>query len=948
MATLGTFDSFSTARLGIYAAQQGLQVTGNNISNINTVGYTRQRLDQVSFKTGVYDRYRSMMDNHIGSGTLVTDINQIRDPYLDIRYRYSSTDTSFYDTKLAGLQEIASILDEVGKGVKDGDNMSKGDGLLYAQLQDLQEKLRDYSAHPTKDNEILVRGSAESLTSLFNKYAGELEQLRQHQDKAFNDNIALANKVLTNIRDLNKSIRECEINGDNALEMRDARNLQIDKLSEYMSIKVEYSMEDVGAGIMVEKLTIRMGNSNPDPNVETDSSILVDGLYCTQLSVPDQRPAANQYFGSTNPDEEYLSSYQFLKEVADGSEELKALTDAGINLIKARDENGVAKKNADGKQLYLVGTNDAAAEGIVTEENDNYSVLLDKLLDVKGKEWEKHDTKWDAVQGGVVGEKAKYSYTVSSQNWDATANPAQTFQIGNKTYTLGQGGFTAAVANDPAQMAAFIVREMNAQKMNPDYTITANGDKIVFTAKNAGQIGSKGPAAAPTHEVQNGGTLLSLTLGDNSQGVDSVPPQPPDVPAAGTTTDPATGTETTIAYREVNGAWYQITMTTEHTRGIALDDNDLHGELQAQRELLTEEGEFCSDKDRVIDENASIKRGIPYYQKAFDLLAQKFAEAYNGLNEGVMLDKDGNEMESITGTLDELRALGVNIKVAENTPGGFGDGYYVDSNGRYVGIHEGNCNLDNLEITYDDGTVQKGLTADTPLDKAYEAIKNQYPGDLDPKPADPDNPTQDEMLAAVKGFMKDHGVSADDKDAKITVKKPIPMGGVLFSNRNDGDDPTGITAANISVSHSWTHGGVKLIPKFEVLFDGDVEHSTQNTNADHMVTMLDKALTYDPRELNGSDATGPILFEGSFNDMFSYIMGVQAKDASETNVKLITSSTTLVELDSAREGVSGVDLNDEAMNMMQYQKAMNAAMRLMTTIDEALDRLINNTGVVGR
>ena len=38
-----------------------------------------------------------------------------------------------------------------------------------------------------------------------------------------------------------------------------------------------------------------------------------------------------------------------------------------------------------------------------------------------------------------------------------------------------------------------------------------------------------------------------------------------------------------------------------------------------------------------------------------------------------------------------------------------------------------------------------------------------------------------------------------------------------------------------------------------------------------------------------------------------------------------------------------MDLNDEAMNMMQFQKAMNAAMRLMTVVDEALDRLIINT-----
>ena len=55
-----------------------------------------------------------------------------------------------------------------------------------------------------------------------------------------------------------------------------------------------------------------------------------------------------------------------------------------------------------------------------------------------------------------------------------------------------------------------------------------------------------------------------------------------------------------------------------------------------------------------------------------------------------------------------------------------------------------------------------------------------------------------------------------------------------------------------------------------------------------------------------------------------------------------------MDLDSSREGVSGVDLNDEAMNIMQYQKAYSAACRMMTAIDEAIERLINNTGVAGR
>ena len=52
-----------------------------------------------------------------------------------------------------------------------------------------------------------------------------------------------------------------------------------------------------------------------------------------------------------------------------------------------------------------------------------------------------------------------------------------------------------------------------------------------------------------------------------------------------------------------------------------------------------------------------------------------------------------------------------------------------------------------------------------------------------------------------------------------------------------------------------------------------------------------------------------------------------------------------VTLDTSRDSVSGVDLNDEAMNLMQYSKSYNAACRLMTTLDSLLDKLINGTGI---
>ena len=65
--SIGNFGTFTTARLGIYAAQKGLSVVGNNIANINTTGYTRQVLDQVSLSVGGSDLYRSQFDAKVGS-----------------------------------------------------------------------------------------------------------------------------------------------------------------------------------------------------------------------------------------------------------------------------------------------------------------------------------------------------------------------------------------------------------------------------------------------------------------------------------------------------------------------------------------------------------------------------------------------------------------------------------------------------------------------------------------------------------------------------------------------------------------------------------------------------------------------------------------------------------------------------------------------------------------
>ena len=196
-----TFGSFNTVRLGIYAAQKGLDVTGNNITNINTAGYTRQRLDQVSLITSASDRYYSPYKTRVGQGVLTTGVSQLRDPGLDIAYRNASADVGAADAKLAGLEKLASILDEVGKG--DGE---QDDGVLLNQLNDLRDLInKAITSGLDSTQEGLIRASAKALCSLFNDAADKLADMTETWETQLKDQVDTVNNILTSLRDLNIS-----------------------------------------------------------------------------------------------------------------------------------------------------------------------------------------------------------------------------------------------------------------------------------------------------------------------------------------------------------------------------------------------------------------------------------------------------------------------------------------------------------------------------------------------------------------------------------------------------------------------------------------------------------------------------------------------------------------------------------------------------------------------
>lgn len=284
-----TFAAFTTAQLGLRASQQGLNVTGQNISNINTTGYTRQALDQISLNFTGGGRYST--NNNIGFGTLVKNITQIRDPFLDIRFRSEISNVGEADVRLTSLKELETIFDEVAQNG------------LQTQISDLSsmlQKLADNAGSQTSSD--MVKSSAEALTKLFNQYAKQIQSVRENQEYELREvDVPGLNSILKNISELNVSIKNGQINGSNTLELLDQRNMLIDELATYVKIDVKYVPVEVSKSLTVDELKIDFIGDKHNIN-------LINGVDYAAFQMPAGTTKLNIVDQSGNPIKDALGN----------------------------------------------------------------------------------------------------------------------------------------------------------------------------------------------------------------------------------------------------------------------------------------------------------------------------------------------------------------------------------------------------------------------------------------------------------------------------------------------------------------------------------------------------------------------------------------------------------------------------------------------------------------
>ncbi len=259
-----TFLGFNTVRSGLFAAQRALDITGHNIANANTKGYSRQRLNQVQSTPMALYGGQGML----GTGVDTLSITQARNEFLDYKYRGEATTLGFWNAKQEGLSFIEAILNE------------PSDSGITTVVSELFDSFQELSKTPeTTTTRTLVRERAITFANSVNNMYNQLEKMAKDLNFEVETTVNSINSYAEQIAALNSQIFRTESDGSHANDLRDQRNVLIDDLSKLVNVDVVKVLDNNDG--MSEKLVLQI-NGQPlvyhdrvnklDTSVEESSS----------------------------------------------------------------------------------------------------------------------------------------------------------------------------------------------------------------------------------------------------------------------------------------------------------------------------------------------------------------------------------------------------------------------------------------------------------------------------------------------------------------------------------------------------------------------------------------------------------------------------------------------------------------------------------------------------
>jgi len=243
-----SFLGLEVSKRTVQIAQKSLDVAVGNESNIATPGYTRQRIDTNAYYLSAYKNWQTKSSrlSLAAQGVNAFGVAQVRNFYLDKRYREMNCYLSEYERKMPILQEVETTIDLYENVGMDG---------ILARFKDAMSK---YATNAPNNLELstIVRNSAYDIAKMLNTYARDFDKLLEDNVFETNATVDYVNTIIDKIAMYNQSIvKEYKateygnidtgrgVSAYGPLEMLDARNLLLDELSGYANISVDENVD---------------------------------------------------------------------------------------------------------------------------------------------------------------------------------------------------------------------------------------------------------------------------------------------------------------------------------------------------------------------------------------------------------------------------------------------------------------------------------------------------------------------------------------------------------------------------------------------------------------------------------------------------------------------------------------------------------------------------------
>ena len=221
----GLFSTFNIGKSGLNVSQNTINTTSHNISNSNTVGFSRQRVKvqtTTPLSTGITGT------GQMGTGAKVAAIERVRDTFIDYQVRSSNSKLGNVNIKSDILSQVEDIFNE------------PSDTGISAMVGKFFDSWTEVSLQPNSSNtRTILAQNTLALTNALNSTYIKLEDLESNCQKQIKQNVLDVNTLLDKIDKVNQEIKAVTASGQTPNDLMDTRDNYLDELSSIIGISVE-------------------------------------------------------------------------------------------------------------------------------------------------------------------------------------------------------------------------------------------------------------------------------------------------------------------------------------------------------------------------------------------------------------------------------------------------------------------------------------------------------------------------------------------------------------------------------------------------------------------------------------------------------------------------------------------------------------------------------------